>query len=222
MSTPRVRKLNLISLAVLELLDEEEMHPYEMQQRLRDRGRDRLIKLTAGTLYHAVDRLEKLGLVEAVETSRQGRLPERTVYTITEEGRDAFAERLREMVSTPEDEFSEFPLALAFLHTLDREEAVARLTWRAALLEAAVAAEDVMAARLRDSGVEPLYYLDLTWQITSKRAQLDWIRTLVGQLESGAMNWPTAARVPPPASPDPASPRSGENGGAAATEGKVG
>ncbi|MEV6671874.1 PadR family transcriptional regulator [Streptomyces sp. NPDC051162] len=193
MPTPRTRKLNLISLAVLELLDEGEMHPYEMQQRLRDRGRDRLVKLTAGTLYHAVERLEKLGLIEAVETSRQGRLPERTVYAITANGREAFTERLREVVSTPEGEFSEFPLAMACLHTLERKEAIERLTWRAALLEAAIAAEETIAARLRKSGVEPLHFIDLTWQISSKRAQLIWINNLVEEVESGALNWPATS-----------------------------
>ncbi|MFF4528341.1 PadR family transcriptional regulator [Streptomyces sp. NPDC001407] len=197
MPAPRSRKLNLISLAVLELLEEEAMHPYEMQQRLRDRGRDRLVKLTAGTLYHAVERLEKLGLIEAVETSRQGRLPERTVYAITEGGRAAFTERLRELVSTPEGEFSEFPLAMALLHTLDRKEAIERLTWRAARLEAAIAAEEVMTARLRASGVEPIYFIDLTWQTSAKEAQLSWIRDVVGQLESGALGWPDAGSAQP-------------------------
>ncbi|WP_150242385.1 PadR family transcriptional regulator [Streptomyces albofaciens] len=193
MPSPRSPKLNLISLAILELLDERNMHPYEMQQTLRDRGRDRLVKLTVGSLYHAVERLEKFRLIEAVDTSRQGRLPERTVYSITADGRAAFTDRLREMVSTPAPEYLEFPLALAFLHVLGREEAIEWLTWRAAMLEAEIAAEETVAARLTGFGTEELYFLDLTWQTAAARAQLEWIRTVVERLASGALPWPSEA-----------------------------
>jgi DNA-binding PadR family transcriptional regulator len=60
-------------LATLELLAEGPKHPYDIHQTMRDRHVDRLVKLTAGTLYHTIDRLARDGLVEMVETSREGR-----------------------------------------------------------------------------------------------------------------------------------------------------
>ncbi|GHF37350.1 PadR family transcriptional regulator [Streptomyces morookaense] len=199
--SPKSPKLNLISLALLELLDEEDMHPYEMQQRLRDRGRDRLVKLTAGSLYHSVERLEKLGLITAVETNRQGRLPERTVYAITADGRAAFTDRLREMVATPDREYPAFPLALAFLHSLERDEAIERLTWRSTMLEAEIAAEEAVAGRLTEQGTEPLYFLDLTWQIAAHRSQLEWIQKTIQQLSTNSLTWPAPASARRAAAP---------------------
>ncbi|MEU9126356.1 PadR family transcriptional regulator [Streptomyces sp. NPDC048506] len=184
-------------MAVLEILEEQPAHPYEIQQVMRDRQRDRLVKLTTGSLYHSVERLERLGLIKPVDTTRQGRLPERTVYTITEEGRAAFLGRLREMLSAPADEFPEFPVALALLHTLDREEAIERLNWRAAILEALIAGCEVMANRLAEFDVEPMFFIDLDWQICSRRAELKWINNLVERLRSGSLHWDRKAAAPP-------------------------
>ena len=51
------RTLTPLALAVLRLLHERPMHPYEMHQLVRDRGTDFAIKVRAGSLYHAVERL---------------------------------------------------------------------------------------------------------------------------------------------------------------------
>ena len=35
------------------------MHPYEMQRLIRERHKDDVLDLKRGSLYHAIDRLEK-------------------------------------------------------------------------------------------------------------------------------------------------------------------
>ena len=78
---------NLLALALLSLLAQEPMYPYEMAQTLRSRGKDRSIKINWGSLYTVVQNLEKHGFVEATSTEREGRQPERTTYRITEAGK---------------------------------------------------------------------------------------------------------------------------------------
>src|SRR3954454_13480761 len=82
---PMSRPLTPLALAVLSLLNTEPMHPYEMRQRIRDYGIDHAVKVAPGSLYHTVERLAGQGLIEPVETTREGRRPERTVYAITED-----------------------------------------------------------------------------------------------------------------------------------------
>ena len=48
------RTLTPLALAVLDLLQERHMHPYEMQQTIRERCTDHVIKVRAGSLYHTV------------------------------------------------------------------------------------------------------------------------------------------------------------------------
>src|SRR5579859_432845 len=122
-----------LALAVLNLLDERPMHPYEMQQTIRERGLDFVLKLRSGSLYHAVERLVDAGLIEPVDTRREGRRPERTVYAITELGRDEFLAWLRELLAEPTPDYPPFASALAFLPHLCPDEAVRLLTHRALL-----------------------------------------------------------------------------------------
>src|ERR1700682_6579753 len=76
-----------LALAVMNLLMERPMHPYEMKSKIKERGHDQVIRLKGGSIYDTVERLEEGGFIQAQETSREGRRPERTVYAITETGR---------------------------------------------------------------------------------------------------------------------------------------
>src|SRR5262245_28208293 len=98
---------NLWSLTVLCLLRTRAMHPYEMQRLIRDWHKDEFLDLKRGSLYHAIDRLRRDGLIEAVETRREGRRPERTVYRLTDGGEQAVQDWLRNMLARPARETSQ-------------------------------------------------------------------------------------------------------------------
>ena len=57
--------------------------------------------------------LAKAALIEMVETTREGKRPERTVYAITDEGRAVALERLRELLATLQPEYPTYCAALA-------------------------------------------------------------------------------------------------------------
>ena len=88
MSSKRTRPLprTPVALSVLNLLAERPMHPYEMRVLMRQRHHDRAFQIRESSVYDTVARLADRGLIEPVEVSREGRRPERTVYSITETG----------------------------------------------------------------------------------------------------------------------------------------
>jgi DNA-binding PadR family transcriptional regulator len=120
----------LWELAVLAFLRERPMHPYEMQRLLRERHKDELLVLKRGSLYHAVNRLLRAGLIEAVETGRSGRRPERTTYRITAAGETEFLRRLRQMIAVPKRESSLFMASMSFLVYLKPKDALQQLEER--------------------------------------------------------------------------------------------
>src|SRR3954452_19793704 len=77
------RVSNLLALAVLACVAERPMHPYEISTTLRTRGKDQSIKVNYGSLYSVVESLAKHGLIEAQESVKDGKRPERTIYSIT-------------------------------------------------------------------------------------------------------------------------------------------
>src|SRR5450432_1850226 len=94
-------KVNTWELAVLAFLREGPMHPYEIQRLLKERHKDELLDLKRGSLYHAINRLLKLGLIQPVGTERDGLRPERTTYRATAAGRATLLRWVRAILSLP-------------------------------------------------------------------------------------------------------------------------
>lgn len=75
---------------VLAAIETEPAHGYAIIQRLRRRSDD-IFKLPEGTVYPALHRLERDGLVKSRWTDASGR--RRRVYRITRSGRERLAVR---------------------------------------------------------------------------------------------------------------------------------
>jgi DNA-binding PadR family transcriptional regulator len=188
------RPLTPLGLAVLRLLDAEPMHPYEMQQRIREYAIDEVVKVAHGSLYHMVARLADQGLIEPVETSREGRRPERTVYAITEAGRDVAHERLRDFIMRPSREYPCFGMALAFISMLSPEDAATLLDRRGVALEGKLAAHDTIVEGLGKQGVERVEVLELEYFNSTVRSELDFVRALSEDIKSGRLDWRPVSR----------------------------
>lgn len=191
------RALTTLGLAVLELLHERPMHPYEMAQLMRERHVDVRVKVKAGSLYHTVERLEADGYVEVVDTQREGRRPERTVYGMTCAGRDAFAERALGILGTVAEEYPEFTSGLAVLDDLDREDTLAELRRRALSLEASVAADTVITSSLHERELPEIYWLDWRFIAAKRRFELEWTKQLIDDISSGRLAWQPAKKCKP-------------------------
>jgi DNA-binding PadR family transcriptional regulator len=183
------RKLTPLALAVLRLLDAEQLHPYEMQQRIRNYAIDKVVKVTHGSLYHTVDRLAAQGLIEPVETSREGRRPERTVFAITDRGRDEAYSRLRDYLTRPEEEYPPFGMALAFITLLRPDEAATLLDRRAVAVQAVLAAHDAILDELTKQGLERAHIVEVEFLNARLRAELEFVRALSEDIKAGRMGW---------------------------------
>lgn len=180
-----VAKLTPLAIAVLELLNEKPMHPYEMTQLMRERYVDSRVKVKAGSLYHTVERLLGNGFVEVVDTQRDGRRPERTVYGMTEAGRDAFTERARRLVGDIAPEYPEILSGLAVLDDLGRDVALHELEHRIIRLRSAVASDRVVLGRLAQDGTPEIYWLDWRFSCDRRTFELAWMERLFDRLRSG-------------------------------------
>ena len=121
---------NPLALAVLVLLFERPMHPYEIAATLRVRNKSGSIKLRYGSLYTVIEALLEENLIEVKETVREGRRPERTIYALTQDGLKRMREWMHSLLGTPVKEYPQFEAALSLLPAVPPEEAVALLEAR--------------------------------------------------------------------------------------------
>ncbi|MPZ29046.1 MAG: PadR family transcriptional regulator [Micromonosporaceae bacterium] len=180
----RRRVGNLLALAVLALAAERPMHPYEMATTLRERGKDRSIKINWGSLYTVVSNLEKHGLIEATETVREGRRPERTVYTITGTGLAELRDWLRELLGTPEKEYLRLAAGLSLLPGLPPDEAADLLEQRVGALDAEITHRQAELDTAMPA-LPRLFLVEEEYELAVLRAEADWTRTLLAELRDG-------------------------------------
>ena len=179
---------NPLALAVMALLYEQPMHPYEMVSTMRERGKHESVRLRYSSPYSVVEVLQREGLIVPLETRREGRRPERTVYGLTEAGRLEFLGWLRELLRKPVKEYMQFAAGLSFLPALPPNEAIALLEERVRLLEEE---GEHMRSRMDDAvrhGVARLFLAEAEHEVVLREAELWWVRELVREIESGTLN----------------------------------
>ncbi len=181
--------LTPLGIAVLGLLLEGPMHPYEMFQTLIARSEDRIVKVRPGSLYHTVERLERDGLVRAIGTEREGNRPERTTYEITDAGHDRMLERITELLADWRYEYPEFPLALAEAHNLPRETVVTLLQKRILTLRGQLELVGRALEQVSDKHLERKYWLEAAYLRTLMEAETAWLENLVTELQTGSIDW---------------------------------
>lgn len=180
---------SVLAMAVLSLLTTEPMHAYRMQQLIKEWHKDDVVNVTQrNSVYQTLDRLLRDGLIEVRSTERAENRPERTTYRITPAGRATLRDWLRTMVSTPAQEYPEFPAALSFLPSLSQAEATAALEERIARLDQRLSELD---AELRRGGtfLDRVFLIESEYQREVAVAELRYVRGLVADLRAGRVRW---------------------------------
>jgi DNA-binding PadR family transcriptional regulator len=179
-----------LALAVLELLAEAPMHPYEMKQKMHERGHERAISVKAASIYDAVERLAKAGLIVPVETNREGRRPERTIYRLTSAGAEELDSWLHQLLEEPSREYPRFGAALMFFGALRfKDEAIKVLGRRAAAIEVQIAASEAMI-RMAPKDLPRLFAIEEEYAQAMRKAELEWLRHTIAELADGTLDWP--------------------------------
>jgi len=186
----------------MNLLHERSMHPYEMKVLMLQRGHARAVRLKEASLYDTVERLAAVGFIAPLEVSREGRRPERTVYGITQAGRDDLLIWMQRLIAEPSPEYPNFAAALMFILGLGRDVAITSLTRRSAMLEAEISRIDAFERALRESGAYTemlppgmtefprLLGIEEEYAQAMRRAELAWVRQVIGELRDGTLPWP--------------------------------
>jgi DNA-binding PadR family transcriptional regulator len=183
---------DLIALAALAFITERPRHPYDIQRAIRDRHKE----FAAGkvrALYRAVERLELDCLIEPVETSREGKRPERTVYRITEDGNEELAAWIGELLEGIAPEFPNYSVAIGFAAYLQPEVVLEQLQARAvALLGHVAGVEAGLKALLESMKLPRPVVLERELSLALRKAELEWTQSLIEDIRTKRLVWSPA------------------------------
>ncbi len=171
------------------------MHPYQLQRLIRERKKDEFLDLKRGSLYHNIERLQGAGLIAPVETTREGRRPERTVYRLTAQGERELLIWLRELLAMPGRDSIPFVAALSFVGHLGHKDVLDQLRNRSSKLEAEIATFDAALEKLTPH-LGRLLLLETEYVRAMRQAEREWVRSLIDDMRSRKLTWKSEAFFP--------------------------
>lgn len=116
--------LSNLETALLGLLAERPMHPYEIEKTVVERDMRCWTEISMSSIYKVLGKLEKKMLVDVhIELTEANQA--KKVYVITERGQVELRAKVRELVSEVENVIYQVDLGLHNLHLLKRDEVVA-------------------------------------------------------------------------------------------------
>ncbi|MEU9833828.1 PadR family transcriptional regulator [Streptosporangium sp. NPDC048047] len=192
---------NMLGLAVLSAVVAKPMHPYEIASVLRERGKDRDMRIKWGSLYTVVRNLEKHGFLAVAGTARDGAHPERTIYRITDAGRREYADWTRELLADPEREQPRFEAGLSVMGVIHPDEVAVLLRRRLDALEREIGEQRETLAGC--TGVPRLFLVEAEFDLAMREAEAAWTRSLLEELVTGSFpdlatwrEWHETGQVP--------------------------
>jgi DNA-binding PadR family transcriptional regulator len=180
---------NLLALAVLSYLTQRPMHPYELGRTLRDNGDARSIKFNHGSLYMVFQQLAKAGFITELETNRDGQRPERTVYALTDAGRQETRDWMRELVEEPEHEYPHFVAALSLIGALPPSEVLKLLPRRLNRLAGQRAEIRAMIDDALGKGVPGLFLVEEEYRLALLEAESSFVERFIAQITDPQTGW---------------------------------
>lgn len=110
-----------IDLIVLGMLKKEPMSAYDIQKLVEYRNISKWVKISTPSIYKKAIQLEKKGLIKG-ETVKEGKMPEKAVYSLTEAGEAEFERLMFEIASKPISIFLDFNAVIVNLDSLPPEK----------------------------------------------------------------------------------------------------
>ncbi|MCX2950358.1 PadR family transcriptional regulator [Lentzea sp. NEAU-D7] len=169
------KRTNPLALAVLALLSERPMHPYEMAQTMRERHQEEVIKLNYGSLYTVVESLRGHELITASAVQKAGNRPERTVYAVTAAGTAELHDWLRDLIAVPAKEYPRFEAGISLVGLLPPADALELVQQREAAVGEQLAALAVLLEKLAGMGLPQLAWIELDYRMAVLRAERAWL-----------------------------------------------
>ncbi|WBW96272.1 PadR family transcriptional regulator [Oceanirhabdus sp. W0125-5] len=120
-------EIKIIKVLILYYLSIKSTHGYEIQKFIQTNHMDRWTKIQSGSIYYALNKLEKQGFIVLKEEIGSGSKA-RKIYGITDKGRDELKELVNkeldsEICAIGSDKFIIYPM----LNTLDKEIMISQI-----------------------------------------------------------------------------------------------
>ncbi|NMC83880.1 MAG: PadR family transcriptional regulator [Anaerolineaceae bacterium] len=174
-----------VRLVILGLLRERPLYGYEIKQIIEEHMGD-WTSIAFGSIYFALDKLAEEHFVEKLLVEQESNRPARSVYQITESGREEFLRLLRENWQHTERQYYSLDICLFFLNSLPLAEVKHYLAALQENLRVSLQyLQNHRVEQLSNPEVPRLASAIFDHTLIHTQAELGWISDLLQKLERG-------------------------------------
>ncbi|MDD3339782.1 MAG: PadR family transcriptional regulator [Lachnospiraceae bacterium] len=109
-----------IDLIVLGMLKDQALSAYDIQKLVEYRNISKWVKISTPSIYKKVIQLEEKGYI-AGNVVKEGKMPEKAIYTLTDQGKREFESLMLEIAAQPIRIFLDFNAVIVNLDKLDAD-----------------------------------------------------------------------------------------------------
>jgi len=175
-----------VQLAILGFLRERNYHGYELKKAIEHQmGAWTDIKF--GSIYHALNNLEKEGSVVKVSTSSEGGKPARSIFSITDTGHEEFRRRLNENILNMQRMFLKEDIGIFFGGKIDKDELLSILKQRLKKMTELKTCLDLHLDKIKEiaPGLANLPHWLIMHHIMHLDVEIEWFKKITQELTDG-------------------------------------
>jgi DNA-binding PadR family transcriptional regulator len=176
--------LSKISLLVLGFIAQKPLNPYEIKKIFEKLDMKSMFPMAASSIYATINALVKKKHIAGKKT-KEGNMPEKTIYSITKKGEEALRQTLHSNLLETERIFSEFDIAISLVCYLKKDTALESLQkHRMALEEEITERKRKYEKHIKENGIPYPGLIRRKHNIYKREAELKTVNELIREIEN--------------------------------------
>jgi DNA-binding PadR family transcriptional regulator len=166
--------------ALLGLLSEQSMYPYQIEQQVKYRDMRSWTDLSMSSIYKLLRKLEENRLISRKdEVSQENRIQK--IYTLTQEGKQALQQKIITLLTEPEHTKWQIDIATYNLNLIPTEKAQTALTEYRKKIEKKIQEYEALLKFLQDEECPNYRYGVAERPIFLLKGELQWVDSFLKQ-----------------------------------------
>lgn len=172
-----------LQIFILGILSEGHHHPYDLKKIFKKNKMDEVSEINDGKLYYNFESLLKKGCIEKIKVIREENRPERTIYGITDEGKEVLKEKIYDSFVNFKDIRSVYSSVIFIKHT-DLEKTTYLLEELIVKMKRKIAHYDEIWSEMQEK-TPPSVHLITDYTHNQMRIDLKWLEKVKKFVQDG-------------------------------------
>ncbi len=172
-----------LQIFILGVLSEGHHHPYDLKKIFKKNNIDEVSMINDGKLYYNFDSLQKKGCIEMIEVVHEEGRPARTVYGITDKGREVLKEKIYKSLANFQGIRSIYS-SVIFIKYTNLEKSAYLLGEQVSKLKEKITHYDQVWEQMEDT-TPPALHLITDYTHNQMRVDLVWLEKVTKFVQDG-------------------------------------